>query len=106
MSQSTPIIAGASGNTVLVAAVPGRRIRVVGLALSAAAAVGAQLRSGTTTPLTGGFTLATGVPLVLPAGPPSAAGRPGWFETAEGEGLNLNLSGAVAVAGVLLWETR
>jgi hypothetical protein len=51
-----------------------------------------------TTPLTGAFHLTlSGVPLVLPFSPI------GWFETASGKALNLNMSDDVSVTGHLAY---
>lgn len=86
----------ASGDNTLVAAVTGKKLRVLSLALVAAGAVVARLESGAGgTALTGQMTLGANGILVLPFNPE------GWFETAAGALLNLELGGAVSVDGSL-----
>lgn len=94
-----PISASASGNTTLVAAEAGRRIRVRALLLTFAGAVNAQLRSGPDTPITGLFYGATAGSAALPA----SEAPDGWAATAPGAPLVLNLSAAVAVGGTLVY---
>lgn len=88
------ISTSSSGDTALLAATPGRRHRVHGLRLSVAGAVTVQLRSGSTVLETFVFA-AAGYDYVLPTRVSHYA------QTAENEALNLNLSAAVAVNGVL-----
>ena len=84
------------GDNTIVAAESGARIRVTSVCLVAAAAVTVRFESGTGgTALTGQMQLAANGGFVLPHNPD------GWFETAEGELLNLELSGATSVDGVL-----
>jgi len=92
------ISASSSGNNTIVSAVTGKKIVVLQLFLSASTAVNAKFQSGASgtdlmglayNPDTGGF--------VLPYSPA------GWFETAAGSLLNLNLSAANAVGGVLTY---
>lgn len=90
------VAASASGDNVLVAAVTGKKIRVHGYALSAAGAVNAKFRSGTTD-ITGLFTLAAAGSET--DGTERANDPDGLFETVAGAALNLNLSSAVAVGG-------
>lgn len=87
----------------VVAAVTGKRIRVVSYVLSAAGAVAITWKSGTTA-LSGAMTLATGIPLC--AAPPEAlfGGLGGQLQTEPGEALNLTLSGAVQVSGHLIYD--
>lgn len=88
-----------SGDNTVVAAVAGKKIRVVGFVLVAAGAVDARFESDADgTALTGVMTLAA-------AGDRIASGFSplGWFETAAGELLNLELSGAVSVDGMLTY---
>ena len=87
------ITASSSGQNEIVAAVTGKRIRVVGYNYISSGTVNAAWRSGATTVIGGlGYWVAnTGK--VAPFCPV------GWFQTASGEALNLNLSGAVAVGG-------
>lgn len=86
----------AVGDSIVVAAQTGLRVRVVGAAFSSAAAVVLHFRSGTN-PISGNFNLAANGGDNLPNMPH------GWFQTAVGEALNINLSGAVAVGVTLLW---
>jgi uncharacterized protein YgiB involved in biofilm formation len=90
------IAASSSGDNAIVAAVTGKRIRVLAYALIANAAVNAKWRSASTD--------VTGL-LYLAANGGVAAGFEGMgcFQTAAGEALNLNLSGAVAVGGHLTY---
>lgn len=92
------IVASSSGATQVVAAVTLKKIRVIGVVLLVNAAVNVKFQSHTTpTDLTGlaylgdkgGF-----APGYLPKG---------HFETLIGEALDINLSGAVAVGGWLIY---
>lgn len=90
------ISASSSGDNAILAALtsPSRRIRLVAVALTAAGAVNVKWKSGASTDLSSAMVLAaSGDGFVLPFNPA------GWVETAAGEALNLNLSGAVAVTG-------
>lgn len=93
------IAVSGSGNNTLVAAVTGKKIRVLQYTLMAAGAVNAKFQSGA------GGTDLTGLKYFAAAGAGiSAAFTPtGLFETAAGALLNLNLSGAVAVGGELVY---
>lgn len=103
MAQSVPqyaVIDHASiGNNTLVAAVAGKKIRVLGFFLVAAGAVNARFESDADgTALTGVMTLAA-----ASDGVSSGFNPIGWFETVAGELLNLELSAAVSVDGVLAY---
>lgn len=90
------IDAAASGDNTLVAAVAGKKIRVLSLAIVAAGAVVARAESGAGgTALTGQMTLGANAVFALPFN------SEGWFETAAGQLLNLELGGAVSVDGCL-----
>jgi hypothetical protein len=92
------ISAGTSGNNTIVAAVASKKIRVLALTLSFSAAVNAKFQSGAGgTDKTGLFYGTTNTQIVLPYN------KFGWFETAAGALLNLNLSGAVPVGGCLTY---
>ena len=97
MSQvrTNVLISGAtSGNNTLVAAVTGKKIRVLSYVLVATTAVAVRFESAAGgTALTGVMTLAAGVPLVV------NLEREGHFETVAGELLNMELGGAVQVSG-------
>lgn len=86
------VSASAAGDNTVVAAVASKKIRVISYVLVAAGAVTAKWRSGTTD-ISG--------PLAFAANGGAAPGyNPfGFFETASGAALNLNLSAAVTVGG-------
>ena len=88
-----------SGDTTLVAAVTGKKIRVLACFLvMTGTAVTIRFESGTGgTALTGQMTPSQGGGFVLPYNPV------GWFETAAGTLLNLELGGAQSVDGVLVY---
>lgn len=88
------IAASSTGNNTVVAAVTGKKIRVLAVNFSASAAVNVKFQSGAGgTDITGLYYLAANGGFVLPYNPL------GWFETAAASLLNLNLSGDVAVGG-------
>jgi hypothetical protein len=93
------IIDGATfGHNTLVAAVTGKKIRVLALFAVASAVVTVRFESGAGgTALTGQMVMATGGGIVLPFNPV------GWFETAAATLLNMELSGAVSVDGCLVY---
>jgi len=103
---SAPITASASGDNTIVAAVPNFAIRVIGYCLTFSAAVNAKWMSD----VGGGAVALSGllygvgaapIPVNLPDVGTNARG---WFQTAAGKALNLNLSGAVAVGGHVVYE--
>jgi hypothetical protein len=102
-TQLTPkfaaIAASASGNNTLVAAVTGKKIRVLAYNIIGNGAVNAKFQTGA------GGTDLTGLKYIAAAGGGICApfNPAGWFETAAGVLLNLNLSGAVAVGGELVY---
>jgi hypothetical protein len=110
MSSSTAVLAAsASGDNVVVAAVPGLAIRVLYAVVSFSnGPVNGQFRSDT-----GGGALnltgllygpgAAGSSQTLDIGSVSPVGR-GLFQTALGKALNLWLSGALAVGGFVVYE--
>lgn len=93
------IAASSSGNNTLVAGVTSKKIRVVAYNLIGNGAVNAKFQSGAS------GTDLTGLKYIAAAGGGiSASYNPvGWFETGSGVLLNLNLSGAVAVGGELVY---
>jgi hypothetical protein len=91
------IVASASGNTSIVALVSAKKIRVLGLCFTVNGAVNVKWQSNTTDKTGLFYGDAAGKGKVLPFNPL------GWFETAAGEALNINLSGAVAVGGELVY---
>jgi len=86
------LVPGDSGANALVTAVTNRRIRVLAVAMSAAAGVNCKFQSSTTSDVTGLIYFTTGeLNVVLPYNPF------GWFQTVAGEGLGCDLSGAQIV---------
>jgi hypothetical protein len=95
MALTANVAASTLGDNTVVAGVAGKRIRVLSWALSAPSAVNAKWRDGAGgTDKTGLFSLGAGL-----------EGRDGdgrfAFECADGNGLVLNLSAAVATGGVV-----
>lgn len=85
-----PIALSATG--AVVAAVASRRIRVLSYVLSSAGTVNAKWQSASTD--------LTGLSyLVANSNLSSGSNNYGYFQTAVGEALNLNLSGSIAVGG-------
>jgi len=84
-----------SGASAQIAAVTGKRIRVMSFFMVAAGAVGVKFQSATTD-LTGVMSLAAN-------GGISTTSHSGLFETAAGEALNINLSAAVQVSGSMAY---
>jgi hypothetical protein len=93
------IAASSSGNNTLVAAVTSKKLRVLAYNFIGNGAVNAKFQSGASgTDLTGlKYIAAAGGGICAPFNPV------GWFETGAGVLLNLNLSGAVAVGGELVY---
>jgi len=87
-----------SGDNTLVAAVTSKKIRVVSLFLVSVGTVNVRFESGASgTALTGQMNLIANTGFVLPFNPG------GWFETAAGSLLNMELSGAISVDGSLTY---
>jgi hypothetical protein len=95
------IDAADSGDNTLVAAVTGKKIKVLGLILIAADAVNVRFEDGAGgTALTGLITLSAATDgFVLPQAFPGYH----WMETTAATLLNLELSSAVQVSGLLLY---
>ncbi|MDB5350781.1 MAG: hypothetical protein JWN86_2028 [Planctomycetota bacterium] len=91
------ISAAISGDNTVVAAVVGKKIRVLKYTIVTSGAVAAKFRSSSGVDLTGGMSLSAN------SGVGGAFCPVGLFETISGDGLALNLSGAVAVAGHLTY---
>jgi|TARA_R100001086_G_scaffold160429_1_gene86209 hypothetical protein len=93
------IDAATSGNNTLVAAVSGKKIRVLALfATMTGSAVTIRFEDGAGgTALTGQMGPTSGQTIVLPFNPV------GWFETSAATLLNMELSGAQSVDGVLVY---
>ena len=87
------ITASSSGQNEIVAAVTGKRIRVLSYNYVCNGTVNVAWRSGATTVIGGlGYFVAN-------TGKVCPKNEDGWFQTAVGEALNVNLSGAVAIGG-------
>lgn len=95
--QRAIFTASAIGNTAAIAAVAGQVIRVKAIVISAVTANNVKFQSNTTD-VTGLHYLGATATVVLPYSPG------GWFETAAGEALNVNLSAATAVQGEIIYE--
>lgn len=94
--KEATISAASSGNNTLVAAVTGKRIVPIQIALVSNGTVNVKFQSGASgTDLTGLFYLVANTGFVMPLS------ESGWFQTGIGSLLNLNLSAAIAVGGVL-----
>lgn len=93
------VSASATPNNTLVAAVAGKKIRVLALVGVSAGIVNAKLQSGA-----GGTDITGAMPLVANGQIPLQYNPAGWCETAAGMLLNLNLSAGVLVAGVLTYQ--
>lgn len=90
-----------SGDNTIVAAVANRAIVVQAVMLVTAGAVNVRFESGASgTALTGQMNLAANGGFVLPFC------EEGWFECATNTLLNLELSGATSVDGVLIYKLR
>lgn len=94
--SSAPIILGNSGT--VVAGVAGKRIRVFGMATVALAAVGVKLQSNATD-ISGVLSLAANGGVVW-----GHSGTVPWCETAVGEALNINMTLATTLGGVLIYD--
>lgn len=87
------ITASSSGNNEIVAAVTGKRIRVLSYNYVCHGTVKPAWRSGATTVIGGRGSFVDGTGKVCPKN------EDGWLQTAVGEALNLNLSAAIEVGG-------
>lgn len=93
--DTVPVVASGAGDTQLVAAVPGHRIRVMQVGLMAAGSVGVKFVGGADE--TGVYPLAANTGFVLGPVPDDRW----WFQTSVGSALSINLSAGVNVGGVL-----
>lgn len=104
MQALTPLFAAISassnGNNTIVAAVTGKKIRVLAYNLMSNGTVNAKFQSGAGgTDLTGLKYFVANTGIVAPFNPV------GWFETAAATLLNVNLSAGVAVGGEVVYIT-
>jgi hypothetical protein len=93
---------GNAAAQVLIAAVPGKRIRGYGLFLSGGAAGQAKFQDTTPADISGLLFIGNLSQTVLPV---IEAGVP-WFETGVGLGLNIVVTNAVAYSGQLLYAVE
>ncbi len=95
------IAVASSGDNTIVSAVASNKIRVLACFMMAGADVDAYWVDGANGAICGdgtnGMDLTANSGFVLPFNPV------GWFETASGQSLDLNLGGAVRVAGCLTY---
>lgn len=96
---SVKISASSSGVNEVVAAVSGKKYRVLAWNLISNGTVNAKWQDGSTDK-TGLYYLIANTGISTP----NPGTRIGWFETTDNTALNLNLSGAVAVGGQLVYE--
>lgn len=97
------INASASGDNTVIAAVPGKILRLLGYSASAAGAVTATWKSGSTA-ISGPMTLSTGSIEFGVFGGGTYMAEYGIMQTAIGQALILNLGGAVQVGGHLVYR--
>lgn len=96
------INASLAGDNTIVAAILGRKIRVVNYTLISAGAVTVTWKSGTTA-ISGPMPLAANGGMAPSSSVLTPSGLIGVFETNANEALVLNLGGAVAVGGHLTY---
>jgi hypothetical protein len=102
---SSPISAAASGPNTIVPAQTGRRIRVLGFLLSGAGAVNVTWQDGAANNLSGLLTIAgAGGTITAPIAPPLVGSELYWMIGATSQALVLNLSAAVGVGGMVVWD--
>jgi aspartate aminotransferase-like enzyme len=97
MSASAPIALTGSG--VAIPAVPGFSIVVISSALVARSATDVKFQSNATD-ICGAIPLASNAGFVLPL----ASVQYPWMKTAPGEALNINMSSAVYVGGIITYD--
>lgn len=88
---------GAGVDRLIVAAVPGRKIRGLAVSWNSDAAMTYVWKSNATAISGPFFVQFVGIPITLPRC------EEGWFETGLGEALNLNCSTANALGGILVY---
>lgn len=99
LTKFVAISAASNGNNTIVAAVTGKKIRVLAAVMTmSGTSVSLTWQSGAGgAGLTGAMTPTQGQTIVLPYNPA------GWFETAAATLLNLSLGGAQTVGGALVY---
>jgi hypothetical protein len=98
------ISASSSGDNTIVAAVANYYIRVLGYVVVFSGTVNAKWMSDTGGGAVALSGLLYGVANSGVSAPVVSENARGWFQTAGGKALNLNLSGATAVGGHVLYE--
>lgn len=103
---NTPIDnAGASGDTTLVPARSGFRVRALAYNLLAGGQANLKFTDGAGgTQIGGKYPLAAGTFVAAPMLTLAPGGPQGWFETTMGNALVMNVSAAVQVGGVLVYQ--
>ncbi len=97
--KRAPISGASSGANTLVAAVAGRKIRVIGLFLFSAGTVTVTIQTAA-----GGTALIGALPMVAQSSVTLPATLLGWCDTVAGDLLNMNLSTTVAITGCVLYQ--
>lgn len=100
--KTAAISATSDGDNTVIAAVTGKRIRVLGYVLNVNAAGTVQWKSGASTALSGAMEFVDGGGVA--SAPVSPFGR-FWFQTAAGEALVLATATGVDGLGHLIYET-
>ncbi len=103
MANTAAIAASAAGANTIVAGITGRRIRVLGFLLSFSGSVNAKWNDGTSD-MTGLYYGAANVQVESPPLPNINPTICGHFICAAGGNLILNLSGATAVGGYVVYD--
>lgn len=102
---SVPINVSSSGATTVVSAVTGKRIRLLGLFLLCGGTVTVQVQDTGSNNLSGPLPGADGSDITIPIAPNVQGNQLWWAQTtAQGQGLVLNLSAAIAVGGILVYD--
>lgn len=99
--QYAKVAIGSSGNNTIVSAVASRKLRVVSGFFVAAGDVVAYFLDGAGTAIAGDGT--NGIDLTANSGFTLPFNPVGWFETASGQSLDINLDGNVSLAGSLTY---
>lgn len=87
------------GSNVLIAALTGQKIKVLGMSIVSASANTISITSNTTD-ISADMSLAANGGLVLPFT------KEGWFETVAGQALNIDLSAPAQVGVTILYEVN
>jgi hypothetical protein len=99
--QFANIAVAGSGDNIIVAAVSGKKLRVVSGFMIAAGDIDVYFVDGADTALVGDGT--NGIDLAANSGFTMPFNPVGWFETGSGQSLDLNLSAAIRLAGCLTY---